>query len=50
MKTKLRDAVKALKLNKTASEDGIQAEILIADPQTAGEILHPHIAAAWDNE
>ena len=27
-------------------EDGMQADILIADPQTAAEILHPHIAAA----
>ena len=26
------------------------SEILIADPQIAAAILHPHIAAAWENE
>ena len=41
---------KTLKLNKAADEDGIQADILIADLQTAAEILHSHIAAAWENE
>ena len=37
------------KLNKAVGEEGMQAEILIADPLTAAEILHPHIAAAWKN-
>ena len=46
----IRDAIKTLKLNKVADEVGIQTEILIADPQTAAKILHPHIAAAWENE
>ena len=46
----IRDAIKTLKLNKTAGEDGIQAEILIGDPQAAAEILLPYIAAAWENE
>ena len=30
-------------VNKAAGEDGIQAEILIADSQTAAEVLHTHI-------
>ena len=47
-KATIRDSIK--KFNKAACEDDIQAEMLIADPQTAAEILHPHIAAAWENE
>ena len=35
----IRDAIKTLKFNKAVGEDGIQADILIADPQTAAEIL-----------
>ena len=35
------DAIKTLQLNKAVGEDAIQAEILIPDPQTAAEILHP---------
>ena len=46
----IRDAIKTLKFNKAASEDVIQAEILIVDSQTAAEILHPRTAAAWENE
>ena len=45
----IRDAIKTLKLNKAAGEDDRQAEIFIADAQTAAEILHPHIASAWEN-
>ena len=40
------EAIKTLKLNKAASEDGITAKNLIDDPQTAAGILHPRIAAA----
>ena len=43
----IRTAIKALKFNKAAGEDGIQSVILIADSQTAAEFLHTHIAAPW---
>ena len=39
----LNDAIQTLKLTKAAGEDDI------ADPQTSAEILHPHIAAVWEN-
>ena len=46
----IRDVIKKLKLNTAPGEDSIQAEVSNADAQTAAEILHSHIAVAWENE
>ena len=46
----IRDAIRKLKSNKAAGDDGIPAELLQTDSQLMAETLHPHFEDIWENE
>ncbi|XP_044573412.1 uncharacterized protein LOC123257656 [Drosophila ananassae] len=46
----IRDAIRKLKNNKAAGEDGLPAELLQVDSLLMAETLHPHFESIWENE
>ncbi|XP_044574090.1 uncharacterized protein LOC123258284 [Drosophila ananassae] len=47
----IRDAIRKLKNNKAAGEDGtVPAELLQVDTLLMAETLHPHFESIWENE
>ncbi|XP_044574004.1 uncharacterized protein LOC123258196 [Drosophila ananassae] len=46
----IRDAIRKLKNNKAAGEDGLPAELLQVDTLLMAEKLRPHFESIWENE
>ncbi|XP_070134417.1 uncharacterized protein [Drosophila bipectinata] len=46
----IKDAIRKLKRNKAAGDDGIPAELLQINTQLMAETLHPHFNNIWESE
>ncbi|XP_044573630.1 uncharacterized protein LOC123257756 [Drosophila ananassae] len=46
----IKEAIRKLKNNEAAGDDGIPAELLQIDSQLMAETLHPHFTNIWESE